>query len=313
MKARVLVFGSINTDFVTYVADLPAPGETVIGGRFELFPGGKGANQAVAAARSGADVEFYGCVGDDAFGTQRLHDLAETGVSTEHVVVLPGVHSGIAQVIVDASGENLIAVAPEANSRFRPEDVVLPEGAAGVTVALFQNEVPQSTTEVLLVSCRERGMTVVWNVAPAGPETTSGVSEMPPAATLAAVDFLICNRRELAGLAGGGDAEGRARQLIGLGVGGVIVTLGAGGSLLLTAGETHCQPAFPVTAVDTVGAGDCFCGYFAASLASGMEVKAALRRASAAAALAATIEGAQTSMPLAADVDSLLAPAERGG
>ncbi|MEE8353110.1 MAG: ribokinase [Dehalococcoidales bacterium] len=307
MKGRVLVFGSINTDFVTYVAGLPAPGETVTGGRFESFPGGKGANQAVAAARSGADVEIYGCVGDDALGEARLRGLVEAGVSTRQVVVLPGVHSGIAQIIVDAGGENLIAVAPGANSRFHPENVTLPADAGGkATVALFQNEVPQTSTEAVIASCRAKGMTVVWNVAPAG-------RDVPPVATLAAVDFLICNHRELAGLAGDGDVEDLARQLVGRGAGSVIVTLGAEGSLLVTAGETHRQPAFPVTVVDTVGAGDCFCGYFAGSLASGMEVTAALRRASAAAALAATIEGAQTSMPLAAEVARLLASAEGGG
>ncbi len=306
VKGRVLVFGSINTDYVTYVAGLPAPGETVTGGRFESFPGGKGANQAVAAARSGADVEIYGCVGDDALGEARLRGLAEAGVSTRHVVVRPGVHSGIAQIIVDAAGENLIAVASGANSWFCPEDVALPADAGGSPVALFQNEVPQASTEAVIASCRTKGMTVVWNVAPVGPEP-------PPAATLAAVDFLICNRRELAGLAGEGDIEDRARQLVGRGGGSVIVTLGAEGSLLVTAGETHRQPAFPVTAVDTVGAGDCFCGYFAGSLASGTEAMAALRRASAAAALAATIEGAQTSMPLAAEVARLLASAEGGG
>ena len=144
MKARVLVFGSINTDFVTYVADLPAPGETVTGGRFASFPGGKGANQAVAAARSGAAVEIYGCVGDDALGEEGLRGLTEAGVKTGNVVACPGVHSGIAQIVVDAGGENLIAVAPGANSRFRAEDVALPADAGAGTVALFQNEVPQS-------------------------------------------------------------------------------------------------------------------------------------------------------------------------
>lgn len=306
VKNGVLVFGSINTDFVTYVADLPAPGETVTGGRFASFPGGNGANQAVAAARSGAVVEVYGCVGDDALGEERLRGLAEAGVSTEHVVVRSGVHSGIAQIMVDSGGENLIAVAPGANWRVRPEDIALPADAGGSTVALFQNEVPQCTTEAVIASCRAKGMTVVWNVAPAGTET-------PAAATLAAVDFLICNRRELAGLAGAGEVEDRARRLLDRGAGNVIITLGAEGSLLVTAGETHRQPAFPVVAVDTVGAGDCFCGYFAGSLASGMQVKAALRRASAAAALATTVEGAQPSMPRDATVAHLLASSEGGG
>jgi len=305
VKGRVLVFGSINTDFVTYVADLPAPGETVTGGRFVSFPGGKGANQAVAAARSGVVVDMYGCVGDDVLGEERLRGLAEAGVSTEHIVVRPGVHSGIAQIMVDAAGENLITVAPGANWRFSPEDIELPVDADGDTVALFQNEVPQPAAEVVIAGCRAKGMTVVWNVAPVGPET-------PSATTLAAVDYLICNRGELAGLAGEGNVEDRARQLLAHGTGSVIVTLGAEGSLLVTANETYHQPAFPVAVVDTVGAGDCFCGYFAGSLASGMEVKVALRRASAAAALATTVEGAQPSMPLDAEVARLLASGEGG-
>ena len=305
MNARVLVFGSINTDFVTYVARLPAPGETVTGGRFASFPGGKGANQAVAAARSGAVVKLYGCIGDDAPGEERRRGLAEAGVGTDNIVVRSDVHSGIAQIIVDAAGENLIAVAPGANALFSPDDITLPPNADESAVALFQNEVPQPATEAVIAACSARGLTVIWNVAPVGPE-------LPLPETLACVDYLICNRGELVALAGEGEIENRARHLLECGVGGIIITLGAEGSQLVTGGGTHRQPAFPVEAVDTVGAGDCFCGYFAASLASGMEVRAALRRASAAAALAATVEGAQPSMPPEDKVAELLASADGG-
>jgi len=305
MKARVLVFGSINTDYVTYLDVLPAPGETVGGGRFASFAGGKGANQAVAAARSGASVEMYGYLGDDAAGGERLRGLAEAGVGTDHVLIQHGVHSGIAQILVDSKGENMIAVADGANASLGAEDVSLPDDAGEGVVCLFQNEIPQPTTESLIAACHERGMTVVWNVAPA-------CAAIPPVATLAAVDCLVCNRSELAALAGKGDPEDAAGKLLALGVGGVIVTLGADGSLLVSSGGTHRQPAFPVTAVDTVGAGDCFCGYLAASLAAGMEMKPALRQASAAAALACCHEGAQDAMPPLAEVTHLLESSEEG-
>jgi len=298
---RVLVFGSINTDLVTYVDILPAPGETVTGGRFETFPGGKGANQAVAAARAGAAVDMYGCVGDDALGRDRLTSLEEAGISTRNITVKKGIHSGIAQIIVDRYGENTIAVAPGANYLFYPDDVTFPKHLPDEkAVALFQNEVPQTSTEAIIRDCKKRRMTVLWNMAPACQKKPSGE-------TLRAVEYLICNQPELRAIVGDGENEVLAGELLQWGIANVLVTLGEKGALLITNQETYHQKAFPASVVDTVGTGDCFCGVFACSLSFGIPVKEALRKASAAAALSAGVRGAQTSMPTAAEVDRFLA------
>ncbi len=300
MKGTVLVFGSINTDLVIYLDTLPGPGETVTGGKFMSFPGGKGANQAVAAARAGAEVKMFGCIGDDSLGRERMMSLQNAGVSTQNITVKPGIHSGIAQIIVDKSGENIIAVAPGANSLFSLDDITFPERSEGeTTVALFQNEIPQVSTEAAIRECKKRKMLVLWNTAPA-------CQQKPARETLEAVDFLICNRPELTSLAGDGDDETLAHVLRSWGATNVVVTLGEKGSLLVAAQETHHQEAFPIDVVDTVGTGDCFCGFFACSLSFGMSVKESLRRASAAAALSATVRGAQTSMPSADAVERLL-------
>ncbi len=313
MPARVFVFGSINTDLVVYVERLPAPGETVSGGTWASFPGGKGANQAVAAALAGAAVEMHCCLGDDMFGRERIASLQKTGVSTGGVRVLSGVASGIAQITVDASGENTIAVAPGANRLFRADGVEIPRPSRGETiVSLFQNEVPQEVSEQLIRKAHAAGHVVIWNLAPT-------IDHRPSTETLRAVDYVVCNRNELAALAGkaAGDGDGpavieaAARGALGLGVRSLLITLGARGSLLVTKEETVRVDAFPVEAVDTVGAGDCYCGVLAASLAGGRRIGEAMRRASAAAAISTTRRGAQTSLPTAAEIEAFLR--ERGG
>jgi len=303
LKAKVLIFGSINTDLVIYLDTLPVPGETVTGGKFMSFSGGKGANQAVAAARAGAEVEMFGCLGDDSLGKERMMSLENAGISTQNITMKAGIHSGIAQIIVDKRGENLIAVAPGANSLFSLCDITFPEYSEGETiVSLFQNEIPQLSTEAIIQECKKRKMLVLWNIAPA-------CQEKPSRETLGAVDFLICNRPELIALVGEGNNETLVHVLQSWGVTNVIVTLGEKGSLLVTGRETYYQEAFPVNAVDTVGTGDCFCGVFACSLSFGMSVKESLRRASAAAALSATVRGAQTSLPSANEIDRFLSTA----
>jgi len=297
---KVLVFGSINTDFVTYVDTLPKPGETVTGGKFMSFPGGKGANQAVAAARSGAKVEMFGCVGDDYLGKERVIDLENAGVSTRNITVKAGVHSGIAQILVDKKGENIIGVASGANSLFSLDDITFPEYSEGETVvSLFQNEIPQTATEAIIYQCKKRNMLVVWNIAPV-------CQGEPSKEAFKAVDFLICNRSELKALAGEGDDETLAHVVRSWGVTNVIVTLGERGSFLVTGEGVYHQKAFPVDVVDTVGAGDCFCGVFACSLSLGISLYESLRRASAAASFSATVKGAQTSMPSADDIEKFL-------
>jgi ribokinase len=308
MAARVFVFGSINTDLVVYVSHLPQPGETIGGGTYRSFPGGKGANQAVAAARAGAVVQLYGCLGDDAFGRERLASLEQTGVSTRGVRVLPDVASGVAEITVDAAGENTIVVAPGANDRFAPEGVEIPSPSPGeIFVSLFQNEVPQESTEALILRARAAGHRVFWNLAPT-------LSRRPIAEALRAVECLICNRNELADLAGrprsaSDDPAGMqedSRVPLAWGVNSLIVTLGRRGSMLITAEETQAVSAFPVEAVDTVGAGDCYCGVLAASVAQGLPMTQAMRRASAAAALSTTRRGAQPSMPTREEINAFL-------
>lgn len=311
MSGRVYVFGSINTDLVVYVERLPAPGETVSGGRFAQFPGGKGANQAVAASRAGARVELYGCLGDDAFGRERLASLRNAGVSTAGVRLLPGAASGIAQIAVDRAGENTIAVAPGANLGFDGAGIDLPAArSGGRPVSLFQNEVPQAATESLVVRAKAAGHLVIWNLAPT-------MAREPLPATFAAVDYLVCNANELAMVTGSSAADAalmddaeigrRAGQLLARGVRNLLVTLGSRGSILAGSHGTLRQEAFRVESVDTVGAGDCFCGVFAAGLAAGLPVAAALRRASAGAAISTTRCGAQDSQPTAAEIDAFLA------
>jgi ribokinase len=311
MDARVFVFGSINTDLVVYVERLPVPGETVSGGRFAQFPGGKGANQAVAAARAGARVELHGCLGDDAFGSERLASLRAAGVSTAGVRLVAGAASGIAQITVDRAGENTIAVAPGANLVFDGSSVAVPAARTGErAAALFQNEVPQAATESLIVRAGAAGHLVMWNLAPT-------ITRDPAPGTLAAVDYLVCNANELAAATGGaaaaaglmddGEIRRRAQKLLARGVKHLLVTLGSRGSILAGPDGTLYQEAFPVESVDTVGAGDCFCGVFAAGLAAGLPVAAALRRASAGAAISTTRRGAQDSMPTGSEIDAFLA------
>ena len=310
MSGRVYVFGSINTDLVVYVERLPAPGETVSGGRFAKVPGGKGANQAVAAARAGARVAMHGCLGDDAFGRERLASLRAAGVSTAGVKLLAGAVSGIAQIAVDRAGENTIAVAPGANLAFEGSVIDISPARPGARpVSLFQNEVPQAVTEDLIVRAKAAGHVVIWNLAPT-------VAREPSPGSLAAVDYLVCNLNELAAVTGSsaaeaglmGDAEigRRAGALLARGVRNLLVTLGSRGSILAGPEGTVRQDAFRVEAVDTVGAGDCFCGVFAAGLAARLPVPAALRRASAGAAISTTRRGAQDSMPMAAEIDAFL-------
>jgi ribokinase len=308
MDARVFVFGSINTDLVVYVSHLPQPGETIGGGTYGSYPGGKGANQAVAAARAGAVVELFGCLGEDAFGKERIASLEKTGVSTRGVRMLSDAASGIAQITVDARGENTIVVAPGANDRFTPDGVSLRSPSNGETwVSLFQNEVPQYTTETLVVKARAAGHTVFWNLAPT-------VSRRPSDDALRAIDCLICNRNELASLTGRprmssddpAGVEEEARIPLAWGVRSLIVTLGRKGSMYVTTSGVIAVRAYEVNAVDTVGAGDCYCGVLAASVAQGMAMAPAMRRASAAAAISTTRKGAQPSMPTRVEIEEFL-------
>ena len=269
---RLTVVGSINLDLVARVERLPRPGETVTGATFARVPGGKGANQAVAAARLGADVSFVGCVGDDEFAAAALAELQRSGVRLDALKQVSG-PTGVALITVDGDGENAIVVAPGANLELLPADVDLPE-SDGV---LCQQEIPIETVEH--VAANAPG-TFFLNAAP-------GRKRSPTA------DVTIVNRYEL-------DALTHRDGVI-------AVTLGAEGAILLEAGvEVARAVPPPVEAVDGTAAGDAFTACFGVSLREGRARAEALRRACIAGALAASKLGAQTSLPTAQEVDALL-------
>jgi ribokinase len=298
---EVAVVGSLNLDLVVRVARLPGPGETVSGDDVFRNPGGKGANQAVAAARLGRRVAMVGRVGDDAAGRELLGSLEADAVDTSRVRVVAGVPSGIALITVSEDGENQIVVSPGANARLTPDDVGQAGAALGAaTVTLLQLEVP---LEAVAAAARAAGGTVVLNPAP--------VRDLPEE-LVADVDVLVPNRVELAQLAGGAEpgTVAEATRLAGrLPARAVVVTLGADGCLVIVGGDTVHVPAVPVRAVDTTAAGDAFCGGLADALAGGATLEDAARRAVRVAAAACLRPGAQASLPTPGDLQALPEPA----
>jgi ribokinase len=293
----ILVFGSVNLDLIVPVPALPAPGETVLGDALRSEPGGKGGNQAVAAARDGARVLFAGAVGGDAFAAPALATLREAGVDLSLLATVPGA-TGAAVICVDPAGRNQIAVAPGANLAARAGQV--PDEALGpATTLVLQMEVDAGETAALIRRARARGARIVLSLAPPLPL---------PAEALAAVDLLLVNAAEAASLAaarGVGAAPAALRAA--LGGPDVIVTRGEEGAFAATAAGVIHQPAFRVTAADTTAAGDTFAGVLAAALDRGLALPAAMRRAAAAAALSCTRHGSQGSIARAAETEALLA------
>jgi ribokinase len=299
--AEVVVVGSINMDLVVRADRLPDPGETVAGTGFATIPGGKGANQAVAAARLGARTAMIGCVGDDAFGAELRHALEADGIDCGAVRVAAGVPTGVALIEVDAAGRNRIVVVPGGNGRLSPDDVAAHEALlAGARAVVLQLEVPLATVASAAARARALGKLVVLNPAPAQP--------LPPE-LLASADWLVPNEFE-AGLLSGvrvdstATAAEAARRLLSLGARNVLVTLGAAGVLSATAAEVKHHPARPVTPVDTTAAGDTFIGGLCAALVEGRSLDAAIAFAQAAAAISVTRPGAQTSIPRRDEVES---------
>lgn len=294
----VAVVGSANVDLVVPVEALPRPGQTVLGGDHLRAPGGKGANQAVAAGRLGRRVAMIGRVGDDDHGRLLLDSLRSAGVDTANVRTTPEAPSGIALITVDAAGENTIAVSPGANARVTVDDV---EAASTIlrhaTVTLVQLEVP---LDAVAAAVAEAGGTVVLNPAPA--------TALPPA-TLAYVDVLTPNRSELGVLAGTAtpgtiDEAVAAAERLPRGMA-VVVTLGAEGALVLDGGTVEHLPACAVTAVDATGAGDAFCGALADGLSRGLTLVESSRWAVRVAGAATTRWGAQPAMPTPDEVEAL--------
>lgn len=289
----ILVAGSANLDFVVQAPRIPVPGETVLGHSFQNFPGGKGANQAVACARAGGvATQFLGAFGTDSLADPILDSLHSAGVQV-HAIRRAEVSTGTAFICVDAHGENAITVVPGANALLAPEH--LPQ-LSGISHLLLQLETPVATLHAYAKAAKAQGVLVVLNAAPASRDCL---------ALLPDVDILIVNEGELALLAGGvGSVHA---QMASLGVPTVITTLGARGCVARSADGYCVQTALPVDVKDTTAAGDTFCGALVAALSEARPLGAALRMASAAAALACTREGAQTSIPTRAEVDALLA------
>lgn len=293
----ILVFGSINLDLIVPVSALPAPGQTVLGAALRTEPGGKGANQAVAAARDGARVAMAGAVGQDAFAEPALATLRSAGVDLSRLSAVP-VATGAAAICVDPEGRNQIAVAPGANLSAKAAQVA--DGDLGpATTLVLQREVSREETEALIARARAAGARIMLSLAPPEPLAR-------PA--LEAVDVLLLNEGEAAALAAIlGTGAGPAALRAALGRPSVIVTRGEKGAEAATAEGTLHQAAFPITPRDTTAAGDTFAGVLAASLDRGATLPEAMRRAAAAAALTCTRPGSQGSIPDAAETDALLA------
>lgn len=301
---RICVVGSVNMDLVVATPVLPVSGQTVLGGPFATHPGGKGANQAVAAARAGGQVSFVGRVGADAFGDTLRAGLEAEGIDIAHLRVAPEEPTGVALIAVDPSGQNTIIVAPGANAAVTVDDVdAAAERITGADVLLLQLEVPLEVVAHAAALAAEAGVRVVLNTAPAQPL---------PNDLLACCEYLILNETEAEILTGvlpsdWESAEAAAARLQEYGARQVIVTLGARGAVLAGPDGVVPQPAFPVASRDAVGAGDAFVGTFSVGVGSGLTAPEALRRAAAAGALATLTSGAQPSLPTAAAVDAFLA------
>lgn len=288
----ILIAGSANLDFVVQAPHIPMPGETVLGHSFQNFPGGKGANQAVACARAGnVATQFLGAFGNDTLAQPLLDSLRSAGVQV-HAIRRPESPTGTAFICVDAHGENAITVVPGANALLEPQH--LPP-LAGVSHLLLQLETPLATLQAYAQKARAAGVKVVLNAAPAQREAL---------AVLPDVDILIVNEGELALLTG---HEGTvSTQMQALQVPTVITTLGARGCIARSKEGYTLQTALPVKVVDTTAAGDTFCGALVAALADKQQLDQALRWASAAAALACTQAGAQSSIPAQHEIKTLL-------
>ncbi|BCS89803.1 ribokinase [Pseudodesulfovibrio sediminis] len=292
--SKLIVLGSVNADHVLQVDTFPRPGETVIGHGYQVLPGGKGANQAVAAARLGADIGFIACVGDDDFGHRMIERFNEDGMETSAVMAVEGLPTGIALIQIAASGENSISISAEANAALTPE--VLAPHMTMLTQAetvLMQLESPFETIELAARTVRKAGGRVVLNPAPA---------RALPDSLLAELDMITPNETEAEMLTGVGveteaDARKAADILHDKGVGVVLITLGEKGAYVSSSEGARLVEGYSVTAVDTTAAGDTFNGALVTALQQGKSMDDAILFAHAAAAISVTRLGAQPSIP----------------
>ncbi|MGO3209910.1 MAG: ribokinase, partial [Brachybacterium sp.] len=303
-SGQVLVIGSATVDLTTFSARLPGPGETLLGDAFSLVMGGKGANQAVAAARAGAETRFVGCVGDDLFAPLVREGLSVAGVELTHLREVPG-QTGIAHIRVDGAGENDIVMVPLANDALGADqiDAALDEAAPTGGVLLTQLEIPAAATLHAIRGARARGFTVVLDPAPAR-ELDEQIWPL--------IDVVTPNETEAAlltgiAVAGREEAVRAGRWFLQRGVGAALITMAGAGSVLVTRDEVLDIAPHPVTVVDTTAAGDAFAGYLAAGLAGGQGLTDAIQQAGAAGAIAVTRRGASPSIPGLDEVQQLLA------
>jgi ribokinase len=303
MGSRIVVVGSSNTDMIIKVDRIPKPGETVIGGEFSTAAGGKGANQAVAAARAGGKVTFVARVGDDMFGRQAVEGFVADEINVSHVLQDSDAPSGVALIFVDERGENSIAVASGANARLTPLDVLAARQAiSSADVLVMQLETPLETVRAAAELANEHNVRVILNPAPAqrlGEEILRHISVLTPNETEAELLTGVEVSSET-------DAEAAASLLFTLGVEAVLITLGPRGAFILDADHRELVHGFQVEAVDTTAAGDVFNGALAVALADRRSLAEAARFASAAAALSVTKLGAQPTAPTREEIEEFL-------
>lgn len=300
-RKPLIVLGSVNADHILQVETFPRPGETITGHGYRVVPGGKGANQAVAAVRLGAETAFIACVGDDDFGRRMVGSFRAEGMDTQGVMVVEGVPTGIAIIYVAAGGENSIGISPEANDCLTPERIephlTLIRGGSAL---LMQLETPIETVMLAAKEAKKAGVSVVLNPAPARPL---------PESLLADLAMITPNETEAEVLTGvkitdGASAIKATTRLHAQGVETVIITLGDKGAFVSCKGEGILVPGYTVTAVDTTAAGDTFNGALMAALQEGKEMPDAIAFAHAAAALSVMRLGAQTSIPTRSETDA---------
>lgn len=299
MPAKIVVVGSFNMDLTAYMERMPRPGETVGGHTFKTGPGGKGSNQAVAAARLGAEVTFIGRVGEDVFAQAALDFWKQEGINTDFVGRDPDYATGVAPIWVDDKGENSIVVVLGANLRITPADIDrAADVIAAADVVMVQLEINYDIVEYALKVAKDKGVKTILNPAPAG--------KLPPD-VVALADYLTPNETELEVLSvKSGDYAAAARSLLTREGQTAVVTLGSQGAMWLNAEGQATVPTFKVNVVDTTGAGDAFNGGFAVALGEGKNLAEAVRFGNATAGLSVTKKGTAPSMPTRAEVDALL-------
>ena len=303
MRKTIVVVGSSNTDMIIKTARIPKPGETVLGGEFTIAAGGKGANQAVSAARAGGDVVFVARVGEDMFGEQAVNGFIQDNINVEYIFHDKNAPSGVALIFVDEKGENSIAVASGANANVSPADIeTAREVIAASHILLMQLEIPLESVKAAAGIASESGVKVILNPAPAQPlvdDILKHISIITPNETEAELLTGINVENEQ-------DAGAAANRLLERGIETVMLTMGSRGGYIASPEFTGVVPAFRVDAVDTTAAGDVFNGVLAVSIAEGKSLVDAVRFASAAAALSVKTLGAQTSAPHRTEIEAFL-------